>query len=854
MIKKTWWKWLILIAALLGSAIALFEVRKDEDGTSHFASKLRYGLDIQGGYSFTLQLDDAELRNVLRDQNPDATPEEIEKKVEEATKNSDEVAAEIIRKRIDPLGTEEPVITRGKKDHRIYVQLAGADEKKRQMAEKSVRSTAFLEFRLVYPQNAAYVSRLFSEGKAPEGFRIAEGGDGQHYYVRDDDYAEKSRLPGFARKLARFEVPDDSKTYQCMLERSGGTDENPRYTPVYVKRKHELTGDLLKHATVGIDNYGQNEVRLEFNAEGRRKFGKVTTDNVGKQLAIVLDGTVYSAPVIRDAITGGNAQITGHFSQEEAVFLRNILNAGALPAPFKLIGQRFVSPTVGEDALHGAANAMLWGIGAILVFMLVYYGLCGVVADIAFLLNIALLALGTVIVSAVFSLFDPEISTAGSKLLELPVLTLPGIAGLLLTFGMAVDANVLTFERTREEFAAGKSKFAAIMAGYDRAFLAIFDSNLTTIITAAILFAFGSGSIRGFAITLTAGIIVSMFTVLVVTKLVFLATVKENSTGKIKMLQLVPANLSFDFVGKAKAYTIAAVALVVIGFGIGIGRGLKDIGRVFAVDFTGGAKISYVISNPETVTDRPAVLEKVRETFVQNGVTDAKPQFQQEGDTLILEVKTVKGDIPQETYSGAIAKSLTDNVPDTVFEWRDVDAVGSQIGDEFKKSARNAVLLALVGMVIYITIRFEFGFALGALAALVHDVLVTLGIYLLLGRQISLITVAAVLTIVGYSVNDTIVIFDRVREELRNPRMKSMPFPDLVNKCINTTLSRTVLTSLTTMFTVVALLVFSSGEIRDFAIIMLIGVVFGTLSTIFIANPVMLLWHKGKRPDLSEKR
>ena len=844
--KNNWWKWLILVALLLGSALSLYDFNTG-------AFKLRYGLDIQGGYSFTLEVDQDQLKEIIQERHPDFKEDEVRREVEKVLKDSDEIAVEIIRNRIDPMGTEEPIITRGRNDHRIYVQLAGADEKKRQEAERAVRSVAFLEFRLVHAQNAQLVSKLFAEGKAPEGYRIVEGSDGS-YYERTEDYAKLSTAPGYASRLARFELP--SKPYVFMVEQVDSTDPaHQRFRPIYVQRRPEMTGEHLKRAEIGFDQSEGTVVHLSFDAEGGRQFARVTTANVHKQLAIILDGTVYSAPVIRTPITGGSAQISGRFSPEDAVFLKNILNAGALPAPMKFMGQRFVSPTVGEDALHGAAQAMCWGIGAIVLFMLVYYGLCGVVADIAFLLNIALLAIGTVIVSACFSVLDPEISQAGRSILQLPVLTLPGIAGLLLTFGMAVDANVLTFERTREEFAAGKTKYSAIMAGYERAFLAIFDSNVTTIITAVILFAFGSGSIRGFAITLTAGIIVSMFTVLVVTKLVFQATVKENSTGSLRMMQLVPPTLAVDFVGKARAYTVLAVALVVVGFGTGIVRGLKNVGSVFAVDFTGGAKITYEITNPETVEGkREDVLAKVRETFVSEGVSDANPQFQAEGDTLLLEIKTVQGDIPQETYSSVISQKLTENVPETVFEWRDVDSVGSQVGSEFKKSAVKAVILALLGMILYITVRFEFGFALGALAALVHDVLVTLGLYLLLGRQISLITVAAVLTIVGYSVNDTIVIFDRIREELRSPKSKNLSLGELCNKCINTTLSRTVLTSLTTAFTVIALLCFSTGEIRDFAIIMLIGIVFGTFSTIFIATPVMMLWHKGKRPDLAVKK
>lgn len=867
MIKNTWWKWLILAAAILASAIVLnfgpqpvvdANTRQpvlDEKGepvTRFTARNLRYGLDIQGGYSFTLELDKDALRDTITNNSEVVlTAEEVEKQVEDTAARSDEIAAEIIRKRIDPLGTEEPIITRGKKDHRIYVQLAGADEQKRAKAEKSVRSSAFLEFRLLHPRNDSLVGELFASQKAPEGYKIVDV-DGGKTYVRADNYVAVSSTPGYAARLARFEVPNGSKAYQFMLERTGGTDENPRFSPVFVKRTPELTGANLDRAEVGVDQFGRHEVSLKFDSKGSTKFGQTTSKNIGQRLAIVLDGTVYSSPQIQSAITGGNAQITGSFTREEAVFLRNILNAGALPAPMKFVGQRFVSPTVGEDALAGAAKAIFWGVGAIVVFMIVYYGACGIVADIAFLINIILLALGTVIVSAVFSVLDPEISSAGSKALQLPVLTLPGIAGILLTFGMAVDANVLTFERTREELASGKSKFAAIMAGYDRAFLAILDSNLTTVLTAVILFAFGSGAIRGFAITLTAGIIVSMFTVLVVTKLIFLATVKENSTGSIKMLSLIPSTLNIDFVSRWKKYGIAALAIVIIGFGLGIVRGVKDPGSVFAVDFTGGSKISYKVTNPETVEGRrDAVLGIVRQTFATAGVADANPQFQNEGDDLLMEVKTVSS-LDKVDYT-AISQALTTDVPETSFEWLSNDEIGSQIGQEFKRSAVKAVIFALIGMILYITIRFEFGFALGALAALVHDVLVTLGIYLLMGRQISLITVAAILTIVGYSVNDTIVIFDRIREELRSPKSKALSFAELANRCINTTLSRTALTSLTTAFTVFALLIFSSGDIRDFAVIMLIGIILGTLSTIFIANPIMLLYHKGKRPDLSKK-
>ena len=851
MIKKTWWKWLILVAALLVSGIALIGIQKDAQNKTRFVSKLRYGVDISGGCTFTLEIDKNRLREMIQEDNPNYSPKDVEDKVKETVDNSGDIAAEIIRKRIDPLGTKEPVITRGKKDGRLYVTIAGADEKTQQEAARSLKDVAFLEFRLVYAQNERYTADLFSKNQCPPGYRIVDI-EGRKYYLRDESYASVSEEPGYETRLSRFAVPDGSRSYQFMLERRGGTDENPRFSPVFVRRSPELTGEMLRRADVEIDSLGKYQITLAFNDKGRDRFADVTEKNVGNQLAIVLDGTVYSAPVIQTAILNGNAQITGNFSQEEAIFLKNILNAGALPAPLKIVSQSSVSPTVGADALRGAKSAMLWGIGAILVFMLVYYGVCGIVADVAFLLNIALLACATVIVQGVFGVLDSEISTAGSKMLQLPILTLPGIAGLLLTFGMAVDANVLTFERTREELAAGKGRFAAIMAGYDRAFLAILDSNVTTVITAAILFAFGSGPVRNFAIMLTAGILVSMFTALVVTRLIFLATVREGSTGGIKMLQLIPASLKVDFIGVWRKYAVVAAVVAVAGIGLGIVRGHKSPGTVFAVDFTGGSKITYRITNPETVRGKEdSSLAAIRKTFADAGVADARPQFQAEGEGLQLTVDTVS---PLEKInSDEISKKLTENVPETVFEWIGNDEVGAQIGDEFKKAAAKAVVFALIGMILYITVRFEFGFALGALAALVHDVLVTLGVYLLMGRQISLVTVAAVLTIVGYSVNDTIVIFDRVREELRNPKSKGLSLRELCNTCINTTLSRTVLTSLTTAFTVIALLVFSTGEIRDFAVVMLCGVILGTLSTIFIANPVMLLWYKGRRPDFSAR-
>lgn len=843
--KHAWWKWLVILAATVFSITLIIPWKQ----------KVRLGLDIQGGYSFTLQLDEEALRTTLQEREPDLTPPELEDKISAAIRNADEVAAEVIRNRIDPLGLEEPVITRGRDDHRIYVQLPGATPEKREMAERSVRSVAFLEFRLVHVNNHQLSQRLLSDGKAPEGYRVVTIGDRQ-YYRRAENYSQLVQNPTeFARKLARFEVPD--KAYSFMLEHTQVGAET-LYTPVFVRRRAEMTGENLKRASVQFDEYNRPNVRLEFNIQGARDFDRVTSryapdgdmnrgNRTGRQLAIVLDGTVYSAPVIRTRIPDGVAVISGSFSQAEANFLRTVLNAGALPAPLKFIGQRFVAPTLGEDAIQGAVNAILWGCAAIVVFMLFYYRAAGLVADAAFVMIMLLLPLGAIIASGVFSILAPETVQSGRSLLRLPVLTLPGIAGILLTLGMAVDANVLIFERIREEQESGKALFPAIMAGYERAFLAIFDSNLTTIITAVILFVFGSGLIRGFAVMLTAGILVSMFTALVVTKLIFQAFVPENSTKSIRMLRLLPADVSIDFLGKSKVAITTSLVIIVITLVLAIGRGVRDPASIFAVDFTGGAKITYKVADRDA-----APPDAVRAAAVGAGISDAAPQFQVEGETTFLEIKTVHSEINGREVSEVLNAALIEALPEAGFEYHDVDSVGSQIGDEMKRSATIAILLSLAGMVAYLTLRFEFGFALGAFVALVHDVFITLGIYLFLGNQISLTIVAALLTIVGYSVNDTIVIFDRVREELRKDQRT--PFREICNRCINVTLSRTILTSLTTMFTVTALLIFARGDIRNFAVAMLIGIVTGTLSTIFIASPVMLAWHKDKRPGFGTKK
>jgi SecD/SecF fusion protein len=471
--------------------------------------------------------------------------------------------------------------------------------------------------------------------------------------------------------------------------------------------------------------------------------------------------------------------------------------------------------------------------------MLIYYMYCGVIANIALICNFILLPAGMAVAGGLLGVFvrDPG---ASSSLIKLPVLTLPGIAGIVLSVGMAVDANVLIYERIREEFALGKSARAAVTAGYSRAFLAIFDSNLTTLLTGVILFIFGSGPIRGFAITLSAGLIVSMYTALVVTRMVFNATVPEARVKPYRMLQMIKSP-SLDFLSKGKAAIIFSVAVIVLTWGVFAVKVNRDRNAVLGVDFTGGAAIT--LSYAEKVD-----LATVRKALQDGGISDAGVQYQSTLDNTegTLLVKSSFDTINGESVAKLTQKALDDAMPEKQFKVIGDESIGPAVGRDLRRDAVRALIISFIGIVIYITLRFQFGFALGAIIALIHDVLITFGIFILLGRQVNLTTVAALLTIVGYSINDTIVTFDRIRETMLLDQRSS--FKDIANRAINQTLSRILLTTLTTMLAVFALLIFGGGAIRDFALALMIGMVFGTYSSLFIATPLTIAWYRGRRP------
>ena len=831
------WKWLALLV------IAVFSVCV----TTPLGEKIRLGLDLKGGTSFTLGVDEAALRESILAQVADTNDTaEIQRRINDALNGSDERIIQVVRRRVDGMGMNEPVI-QGMKGHRLLVQLPGIDDKTRAEAKRSLQSASFLEFRLTHRNNQQLANKLLASGAVPEGYVASSTGEG---FSRASNYDEIARKPGYQSRLSAFGNPPQG--YQFMLEKT----KEGSYTPNYVSRKTELTGEYLVSARVDRDQVGRPVVAFKLNSKGGRLMSQLTRNYIahgarndsdrGRELAIVLDGTLVSAPVLQSEIST-SGQISGSFSVAEAQRLANDLNAGALPVPLKMLAEESVSPTVGEDAKQAGLIAAGLGFALVALFMFMYYWYAGFVADIALFLDIVLLPAALVLVANVLGVFAKDASMGASGSLQLPVLTMPGIAGIVLTLGMAVDANVIIFERIREEFQNKVSVGSAIKNGYGRAFTAILDSNITTIVTGVILFIVGTGPVRGFAITLTAGVLISMFTAVVVTRLVFEKTTKPESMKPFKMLNIFKKVPNVDFVKLGKVASMASLVLVVLTVAIFGIRAVVKPASVLAVDLTGGTSIVFDVDAANRPSDSD--VRKVLNPF------DNATVIQTQGDSKLLVKTGYTSDNAKDKgvtdVAGHVTKLLQAAFPKANIQIRDATEVGSVVGSDLKKSGTWAVLLSLCAILIYVAFRFEFGFGLGALVALAHDALISLGLFSLCGRQVSLLVITALLTIIGYSVNDTIVVFDRIREDLRRDQKSN--FKDLCNRALNECLSRTVITSITTFFAVLALFAFGDGSIFDFALTMLIGVIAGTYSSVFVATPIMMWFYKGRRPQFTSE-
>lgn len=747
--------WLDVKAQKQPTLAVLHRLQKDGAGT------VKLGLDLQGGTEFLLgfatnQVDAADT-NVI-----DAVYER-ERRLEQAV--------EVLRKRVDQFGVAEPILQPAG-DNRILVQLPGLSEAEKEAAKTQIQKAAFLEFRMVHPDS----DRILAQGLIPPGYEV-------------------------------LKVSNRRRDGQEML------------VPYLVKRgaAQGLTGQYVSRAYVTPDPISnQPQIALSFNSAGADKFARITQENVGQLLAIVLDGELYSAPVIRVPILDGNAVIEGDFTMAEAYGLANVLE-NPLEARLELISERTVEASLGKDNIRSGIIASIVATVSVSVFMLIYYLFAGLVANIALVLNI-------------FILMGVMCSIGAT-------LTLPGIAGIALTVGMAVDANVLIFERIREELAKGKSLRGALAAGYDRAFGTILDSNVTTLIAAIILIFLGTGPVKGFGVTLTIGVGASMFTALVVTRLIFDFMLEKNWLKSLRMLQLV-GETRIDFLKYSKVAVLFSLILITAGMGAAFFRGKSALG----VDFAGGDNLVMSFAPGWSIDQNR---ERVREVVQGTGAQEAVVQFQTD---MMSGRQNLRVTAPFE-FGAKIEQALQTAFPEARFEQMLLDTVGPTVGREVMKAALVALLLALFGILLYVAFRYEFSFAIGSVLAVFHDVFVMLGWYALAGHEYNATVVAAVLTIVGFSINDTIVIFDRIREDLKLGVRGS--FREVINHALNQTLGRTIITSGTVLMATLALYLFGGGAINDFAFAFLIGILVGVYSTVYIASAFVLWWHKGERPVAS---
>ena len=714
--------------------------------------KIQLGLDIKGGTSFLIK---------LQQTDKEITPSMLDQ------------AVEVIRKRVDYFGASEPIISPVGKD-RILVQIPGLSTEKIQEARQQLSRVAKLEFRLVYPDNG---ERLHAIDAGTE--------------VIPPEYKIETHTPH--------------------------AEENGKKPPperLLVKKKADLGGERVSGSNAYFGNEGWG-VQLRFDGEGAKTFGEITEKSKGYRFAIVLDGVIQSAPVIRDAIYGGSAQITGRFTEQEARSLASVLE-NPLQTPVSIEEERSVSPTLGLDSIRASILAGIVGLAITLVCVLLYYRFVGVIACVALLVNIVLL-IGS------FQLIPGGV-----------VLTLPGIAGIILTIGLAVDASVLIYERLREELALGKTLQTAMQAAYDKAFSSIFDANVTTLITATILFWKATGPVRGFAIALTLGILASLFTALIVGRNALSWFVDTGRVKKVSMLHLISSQ-HINFLGKGLLAVLCSIALMIAGATSFYLKGEKN----FGVDFKGGDLVT--LSSPGLID-----VGEVRHVLETMNIHDASIQESAQGGKYYITVRT-----PLNT-SDQVKQQLPQSMPNAKFHVEGSERVGALVGGELAKNSLIALGLGILGILIFVTFRFELSFAVGAIVALLHDVIITVGVFSLLGRELTLTMVGAILTIAGYSINDTIVVYDRIREGLASTKRGSIE--QIMNDSINQTLSRTILTSTVTLIPILCLFFFGGSVLRDFALAIIIGVAVGTYSSIFIASPIVLWWTRARGGSASSLR
>ncbi len=660
---------------------------------------------------------------------------------------------EVVAKRVNELGTTEPVIQRQGAD-RILVQVPGLDDPERLKA--ILGQIAKLTFQFV-DQSMPVQEAL--DGRPPAGTTVL---------FSNDDPA----------------------------------------VPYIIEDRSIVSGENLVDAQATFDQRtGEPVVSFRFDNKGAQRFGQATQQNVGRLFAIVLDNQVVSAPQIREPILGGTGQISGSFSPESANDLAVVLRAGALPATLTIVEERTVGPGLGADSIAAGQFASIIASLLVVAFMVIAYGLLGVIANIALAANVAMII-------AVLSLLGAT-------------LTLPGIAGIVLTVGMAVDSNVLIYERVREERRLGRSFIQAMDAGFARALATIVDSNLTTLIAAVVLFFLGSGPVKGFAVTLAIGIITTVFTAFTLTRWMVAVWIRRFKPKDIPngLLRLVPDVTNIPFMSWRKyAFAFSIITSLATFAALAI----KDMN--YGIDFRGGSIIELQAKGDK------ADVGAIRTALSDLNLGDVQAQeFGNPRDVLIRVESQGSGENAEQSALAMVRGELESD-----YNFRRVEVVGPTVSGELMRNGIIGTLVAMLGILVYVWIRFEWQFAVGAILATGHDIIMTVGLFVVSGLEFNLTSIAAILTIMGYSINDTVVVYDRVRENLR--RYKKMPIAELLDLSVNQTLSRTVLTGVTTLLALGALWLFGGEVIRAFVFAMIFGIVIGTYSSIFVAGPLLILF------------
>ena len=647
----------------------------------------------------------------------------------------------------------------------VFLQMPGVGQDRLEEIIETLEQVAKLEFSILHPQSSFLAAQVASGGEV---------------------------VPGYEALPYKPEFNEE------------GEEMPTRYGLVKIKK--DMSGKYVSNARYFYGDSGHS-ISVEFTGDGAKIMGPLTRENINQPLAIIMDDVILSSPVIRDQFANG-CSITGDFSQEEAQTLSSALE-NPLENPIEIEYSNFITPTMGKATIKQGIMAGVGGLALTLLFILIYYRFAGILALIGLCLSI-------VIIFGCMALFQFT-------------LTLPGIAGIILTIGVAIDANVLIYERLREEMAAGKSLKSAINTAYEKAFSAIIDANITTLITAIILYAVAAGTVKGFAITLIIGIFATLFSALLVTRVCFNWATETSILKKLSFMNMVP-DKTIDFLGRRKVCLIGSMVILVASLIIVPTMDPRG------VELKGGDSLTI---QTELDLSKAQIDESLADLDLGGTpIVQVQKPVGAEGEFFLVRAPDNTADQIQAELEKDLKMDLTDTT---------VSSVGSAVGQSMLISSGVALLIGIGAILIYVTLRFEFAFALGAIAALFHDLIVVAGITTILGQEVSLITVGAFLTIAGYSINDTIVVFDRVREDLASKRGDVR---DIMNYALNKTLARTLLTSMTTLITVLVLFLFGGPGLRNFALTLIIGVMVGTYSSIFIASPIVLWWARRSGTNL----